>query len=515
MTRPPIYLDYAATTPVDPAVIRAMTDVLGVEFGNPSAVTHDYGRRAAARIERAAAQTAALIGAQPREIIFTSGTTESNNLAILGVARRNADRGRHIVTSRIEHKSVLDPCRELRREGFEVTFVEPDARGVVDPARIESVLRPDTRLVSLQHVNNEIGVIQDIAAIGALCRARNIFFHSDAAQSIARLAVDVSRLDIDALSFSAHKLYGPKGIGALYLRERARPLLGAIMFGGGQGRGLRPGTMPVHQVIGLGVACELATPLLAPEAARQEELARRLWSQLEPLGEIHLNGAGAPRVGGIVNVSIEGVHGEMLMASLEDLALSSGSACDSARGEPSFVLRALGRSPALAESSLRFSFGRQTTAAEVDEAARRTAEVVRSLRARSPARARESQPGDGGPTGRRLRLPGAQPGSRVLSGEAGGPQHEAWVRWQLVVDEHGTVQDALYRSRSCPHTEGALGWLQKRLPGRPLSNLLPDGPLEWARALGVPPEKLGALLVVEDALNACLRHDGDYGDLTD
>jgi cysteine desulfurase len=382
----PIYLDYAATTPVAPEVAHAMSEALiaAPEYGNSGSVTHVFGRRAGARIESARAQVAALIGASPDEIIFTSGATESNNLAILGVARANADRGRHIITSRIEHKAILDPCKQLEREGFTVTYLAPDANGVIAPESVRGALRPDTTLVSIMHANNEIGVVQDIRAIAEVCREHGIPVHTDAAQSVGK--IPAGRLEVDFLSFTAHKLYGPQGISALYVRKDMRPQLRAIAFGGGQERGLRPGTLPLHQIIGFGVACELAMRALATEPARIARLRDRLWKALQRLDGVHLNGESAPRLAEILNVSFEGVEGESLVTALPMLALTTGSACNSASGEPSYVLRALGRSTQLAQSSLRFSLGRTTTEIDIDRAAAAVIRQVERLRSVSPAR---------------------------------------------------------------------------------------------------------------------------------
>jgi cysteine desulfurase len=402
----PIYLDYAATTPVEPTVARAMSAALNAtaSYGNAGSITHAFGRRAAARIEAARAQVAGLIGAQPEDIVFTSGATEANNLAILGIARANADRKRHIITSRIEHKAVLDPCKQLEREGFTVTYLAPNANGQITPDAVEAWLRPDTALVSIMHVNNETGVIQDIRAIGALCRARGVPFHTDGAQSVGKLPMrvresaassanggtriahtDVEVLPIDMLSFTAHKIYGPQGIGALYVRPEVRPLLRPVTFGGGQERGLRPGTLALHQIVGFGVACEIAAWAVAKEPARLATLRDRMWQALQRLGGVHLNGEAAPRVAEILNVSFEGVEGESLVTGLTSLAVTTGSACNSASGEPSYVLRALGRGTELAQSSLRFSFGRATSDADIDQAAAAVIAQVEKLRRVSPA----------------------------------------------------------------------------------------------------------------------------------
>jgi cysteine desulfurase len=506
--REPIYLDYAATTPVDPAVARLVGESLGSEFGNASSATHAFGRRAHTQVEAARAKVAALIGAQPRDVVFTSGATESNNLAILGTARANADRGRHIVTSRIEHKAVLDPCKRLEKEGFSVTYVLPDVEAV------RAALRPDTVLVSIMHVNNETGVIQDVASIGAMCRERGIAFHCDAAQSVDRLPIDVRTLAVDFLSFTAHKLYGPKGVGAFYIRKESRPLLQPITFGGGQERGLRPGTLPAHQIAGFGLACEISAARREAEQKRLSALAQALWNGLRTLEGVHLNGEAAPRVHGIVNVSFEGVEGESLVTGLTTLALSTGSACNSASGDASYVLRALGRNAQLAQSSLRFSLGRQTTAEDIESAVAAVKREVERLRAVSPAsgagsiarqgtsQARAEVEGDGLSPITRQYFEGL-PGAGVLEGrvgEAGGVAQEAWVRFHVAF-ENGTVKAARFQAYGCPHTLAVAAWLTEQLPGR---REVPGAPQEWATKFSAPVEKLGRLLIVEDALRASL-----------
>ena len=487
----PVYLDYAATTPVDPAVAAAMAGCLTPEgdFGNASS-SHLFGRAAAARIERARAQVAALIGAAPDEIVFTAGATESNNLAILGAARANADRGRHLVSARTEHKAVLDPLKRLEKEGFAVTYLVPGPSGLIAPAAVAAALRADTQLVSLMYVNNETGVLQDIAAIGAVCRERGVTFHSDCAQAAGKVALDARALPVDLLSLTAHKLYGPKGIGALYLRRSARARLQPITFGGGQEQGYRPGTLATHQIVGFGAACELAAASLGPEGARLAALRDRLWELLEPLGGVHLNAAAAPRVPGILNVSFEGVEGESLVTGLREIAVSTGSACNSASGEASYVLRAIGRSALLAGSSLRFGLGRFTTGPDIELAAAAVAREVGRLRELSPAA------GAGGT------LPGG-----VVTGEAGGPGEETWVRFRLRIDGD-TVKEARFQAFGCPHTLDVAGWLCRELRGRTRAALLPGTPAEWAQQRSVPVEKLGRLLVIEDALRACLLHWG-------
>ena len=519
----PIYLDYAATTPVDPLVAAAMNECLGVDgdFANPASVTHAPGRRAQARVERAREEVAALIGAAPAEIVFTSGATESNNLALLGVARANADRGRHIVSSRIEHRAVLDPCRRLEKEGFSLTYVAPDRAGRICPEAVLAALRSDTVLVSLMHVNNEIGVVQDIAAIGAICRARDIPLHTDAAQSAGKLPIDVGALSVDFLSLTAHKFYGPKGIGALFVRAGSRARLAAVSFGGGQEQGLRPGTLATHQIVGFGAACTLARER-AGEAERLGRLRDALWRGISVLGGTHLNGAGAPRISDILSVSIEGVEGESLVAGLTELAVSTGSACSSATGEPSYVLRALGRTSALTQSTLRFSLGRHTTEEDIDRAVAAVTREVARLRAASPAyfpritadstiklpdtRFIEADPLD--PAVRRwfesLPRSGTLKGAPgVISGEAGGVERDAWVCFHLQIADD-VVKDARFQAYGCPHTLAVSAWLTAQLPGRKLSELSLGEPADWARALSVPVEKLGRLLVVEDALRACV-----------
>ncbi len=484
-----VYLDYAATTPVDPAVATEMAACLteSGDFGNASS-THVFGRRAAARVETARAQVAALIGAEPDEITFTSGATESNNLAVLGVARANADRGRHIVTTRIEHKAVLDPCKRLEREGFSVTYLTPDRQGRIDPEIVRAALRPDTVLVSIMYVNNEIGVMQDVGAIGALCRDRGVAFHTDAAQAVGKIPVDVRTLPVDFLSFTAHKIYGPKGVGALYTRRASRPLLQPVSFGGGQERGLRPGTLATHQIVGLGVACEMAANLVGEEQPRLTALRERLWNGLEGLGGTHLNGAGSARIPGILNVSFEGVEGESLVTGLTDLAVSTGSACNSASAEPSYVLRALGRDTQLAQSSLRLTVGRYTKVADVDFAIEAVKREVTRLRELSPASE------DAGLA--------ATTDAVTLTGEAGGPSQETWVRFHLTTAS-GIVKAARFKAYGCPHTLAVVDWLTRRLPGRTRDDGPPGTPALWAEELSVPVERLGRLLVVEDALLAC------------
>ncbi|HEX4300734.1 MAG TPA: IscS subfamily cysteine desulfurase [Gammaproteobacteria bacterium] len=377
-----IYLDYAATTPVDPKVAAKMADCLTVDglFANPASV-HGPGRAARAAVEEARAQVAALVNATSQEIVFTSGATESDNLAIKGAAHFRSDRGRHIITSRIEHKAVLDAVKQLEKEGFEVTWLKPDADGLIQPAAVEASLREDTILVSLMHANNELGVVNDIAAIGKQVRAHGATFHVDAAQSAGKLPIDLKHLDVDLMSFAAHKVYGPKGIGALYVRREPRVNLEPLIHGGGHEQGLRSGTLATHQIVGMGTAFQLARELLGSEAPRLTALRERLWHKLQAIPGVLLNGHATQRLPGILNLSFPGVEGESLLYACEELAVSSGSACNAADREPSYVLRALGRDEQLAGASLRFSLGRFSTEAEVDRAAELVIEQYRRLTA--------------------------------------------------------------------------------------------------------------------------------------
>jgi len=384
----PAYLDYAATTPVDPRVAARMSEYLthtGV-FGNPSSL-HHYGRLARAEVEHARAQVAGLIHAPAAQVVWTSGATESNNLAILGTARaaRTARAsGGHIVTARTEHKSVLDPCHRLEREGFQVTYLQTDRDGLIDPAQLRAALRADTLLVSIMHANNEIGVLQDIEALAAICRECGVPLHVDAAQSAGKVDIDVQRLGVDLLSFTAHKLYGPKGIGALYFAAVRRAQLQPLIFGGGHERGLRSGTLPVHQIVGFGAACELAGAQRGADAAHCERLRARLWQGLAAGGDVLLNGHASQRLASVLNVSFPGVEGESLLMGLPELAVSTGSACNSDSDEPSYVLRALGRDAELAQSSLRFSLGRFSSEQDVEVAIAAVTREVQRLRAVAP-----------------------------------------------------------------------------------------------------------------------------------
>jgi cysteine desulfurase len=382
----PIYFDYAATTPADPRVVQAMVECLTLEgnFGNPASRSHVFGWKAEEAVEQARQHVADLVKCDPREIVWTSGATESDNLAIKGVAHFYHTRGKHIVTSKIEHKAVLDSCRQLEREGFEVTYLEPDNKGLIHPEAVAAAIRPDTILVSIMHVNNEIGVINDIKAIGAVCRERKVLFHVDAAQSTGKVEIDVEDMMVDLMSFSAHKTYGPKGIGALFVRRKPRVRLEAQMHGGGHERGFRSGTLATHQIVGMGEAFRLARLEMQVDNERIAQLRDRLLAGIKDLEEVYVNGDISHRIAGNLNVSFNFVEGESLIMALKDLAVSSGSACTSASLEPSYVLRALGLNDELAHSSLRFSIGRFTTEADVDYAIGRIRDAVTKLRELSP-----------------------------------------------------------------------------------------------------------------------------------
>jgi len=382
----PIYMDYSATTPVDPRVAEKMCACLTPDgiFGNPASRSHAFGWAAEEAVETARRQIAALVNADPKEIAFTSGATESDNLAIKGAAQFYQKRGRHIVTCKTEHKAVLDTCRQLEREGFEVTYLDPEPNGLIDLRKLDAAIRDDTVLVSIMHVNNEIGVIQDIAAIGELTRERKTLLHVDAAQSTGKVHIDLERMPVDLMSFSAHKTYGPKGIGALYVRRKPRVRLEAQMHGGGHERGLRSGTLPVHQIVGMGEAFRIAGEEMDADNQRVLVLRQRLWDGIRGIDQVFLNGDEEHRVAGNLNVSFAYVEGESLIMALKDLAVSSGSACTSASLEPSYVLRAIGREDELAHSSIRFTLGRFSTAEEVDYAVGKIREQVGRLRELSP-----------------------------------------------------------------------------------------------------------------------------------
>ncbi|MCL9783936.1 IscS subfamily cysteine desulfurase [Vibrio sp. S4M6] len=382
----PIYLDYSATCPVDPRVAEKMVQYMTMDgtFGNPASRSHRYGWQAEEAVDTAREQIAELLNADPREIVFTSGATESDNLAIKGAAHFYGKKGKHIITCKTEHKAVLDPCRQLEREGFEVTYLEPESNGIIDLKKLEAAMREDTIFVSIMHVNNEIGVIQDIAAIGELCRERKIIFHVDAAQSAGKLPIDVQEMKIDLISLTSHKIYGPKGVGALYVRRKPRIRLETQMHGGGHERGFRSGTLPTHQIVGMGEAFRIAQEEMQQDLEHAQALSDRLLAGIKDMEAVTINGDLEQRLPNNLNISFAFVEGESLLMSLKDLAVSSGSACTSASLEPSYVLRALGLDDELAHSSIRFSFGRFTTEEEVDYAVEQIRVAVNKLRDMSP-----------------------------------------------------------------------------------------------------------------------------------
>jgi cysteine desulfurase len=536
----PIYLDYAASTPLDPRVAAVMAECLTSPEAqaNPASATHGPGLAALERVEAARREVAALIGADPAGIVFTSGATEANNLALFGVARaaRRADQAQkgnphlapHIVSARTEHKSVLDALRQLEREGFAVTLVEPDETGRVPPEAIETALRANTILVSLMLANNEIGVLNDVAAVATLAAARGVLVHSDASQAVGKLPVDVRQLAVDFLSLTAHKFYGPKGSGALYVREAARARIAPLHFGGGHERGLRSGTLATHQVVGLGAAARIAREQLVHDAAHARDLATRLARELETIPGMRFNDRHADGAPGLINASFEGVEGESLITGLPEIAVSSGSACSSASREPSYVLRALGRDAELAQSSLRISLGRFTTAAEVDSAATAVRAEVARLRllagtstevAAEPRFARDSSLATGNtllgralsPLARQYFLAPARPPqypadampADILQGRAGREVDGTAVLFELKIAV-GIVKSARFTAYGCPHTVAVVAWLCETLEGARLQTPALGSPTDWARKFAVPAEKLGRLLIVEDALGAAL-----------
>lgn len=487
-----IYLDYAASTPVAPEVVAAVTRVLGepVLAANPAAGTHAPGRHAAAVVERARVSVAALVNADPDEMVFTSGATESDNLAIIGTARFRRSRGRHLVTALTEHKAVLESCRHLASEGWRVTWLRPGADGLIAADAVAAALEPDTVLVSLMHANNETGDITDVAAIGRVCRQRGVLLHVDAAQSAGRLPIDVRAMQIDLLSLSAHKLYGPKGIGALFIdRERVRRVE-PLLFGGGQERGLRPGTLPTHQIVGMGEAFRIAAGRIGADRQHVTRLRDRLWSRLEAIPGVLRNGHPARNTGHILNVSVAGVEGESLHAALEELAVASGAACTSLTDEPSYVLRVLGRSPALARSAIRFSFGRSTTIDDIDRAAAVCAGAVAELRQLAPGAATAP--------------PAPEPAGTVLArGEAGSEDAGTRIVFTARVRD-GRVARLEARVFGCPHTRAACDRAVQLLTGATVAELGRLEPRVLGADLGIPPEKAGRLLIIQDALRNCL-----------
>jgi len=382
----PIYLDYASTTPVDSRVAKKMTDHLTLDgnFGNPASRSHKFGWKAEESVEEARSHVANLVNCDPREIVWTSGATEADNLAIKGIANFYKSKGMHIITSKIEHKAVLDPCRQLERDGFEITYLEPNDGGLITPRSVKDAIRDDTILISIMHINNELGTINDLEGVGSLARENGIFFHVDAAQSTGKVNIDLSSLPVDLMSFSAHKTYGPKGIGALFVRRKPRVRIEAQIHGGGHERGMRSGTLPTHQIVGMGEAFRLAKEEMDTDKERIHSLHNRFYDSVSKIEEVYVNGDFKNKVSNILNISFAYVEGESLIMALKDIAVSSGSACTSASLEPSYVLRALGIKDELASSSIRFSFGRFTTDEEVDYTLVLINHAVERLRELSP-----------------------------------------------------------------------------------------------------------------------------------
>ena len=382
----PIYFDYASTTPADPRVVKKMQECLSLDgnFGNPASRSHSFGWKAEEATEEARSNVASLVNCDPREIVWTSGATESDNLAIKGSARFNKSKGNHIITSKVEHKAVLDSCRQLEREGFEISYLDPNSNGIITPEMVLNSITDKTILVSLMHINNEIGVINDIESIGKITREKGIIFHVDAAQSTGKLPIDLSKLEIDLMSFSAHKTYGPKGIGAMYARRKPRVRLEAQIHGGGHERGMRSGTLATHQIVGMGEAFRIAKEDMFEDNIRIKSLRDKFWKGLKDMEEVYLNGDPEHRAAGFLNVSFNYVEGESLIMALKDIAVSSGSACTSASLEPSYVLRAIGLKDELAHSSIRFAIGRFTTEEEIEYTIGLVRNAVEKLRQLSP-----------------------------------------------------------------------------------------------------------------------------------
>jgi cysteine desulfurase len=484
------YLDYAATAPVEPRVAQRMAEVLALPPGN-AASNHAAGRAAQRLIDTARAQVAGLVGADPADIVFTSGATESNNLAITGTARAALARGSkpHVITLATEHKSVLEPVRALQSQGVAVTILRPDACGLLDAATLAAAIRPETCLVSLLHVNNETGVAQDLAALLRVCAEHHVPLHVDASQSAGKLPLDVAGIAL--LSFTAHKLGGPQGVGALHVAPAHRGSIQAQLLGGGHERGLRAGTLATHQIVGFGLACELAGQRREAEAARLSGLRERLWRGLRDLPGTLLNGHPQARAPGILNVTFAGVEGESLFTGLAELTLATGSACNSRSGEPSYVLRALGRDTAQAQSSLRFSLGWASTEDDISAAIEAVQRVHGDLWNLSPARPLPLQGWEGVAQGHAM-------------GEAGAERLGTWVRFVALV-ENGVIQDARLQVYGCPHTTAACRHVLAKLPGQPHAAPAVGTPEQWRVAVAAPVEKLGQMLIIEDALVALCR----------
>jgi cysteine desulfurase len=486
-----IYLDYAATTPVDEQVLEAMQRCLGASgpFANPAS-GHAAGLAARSLVEQARGQVADLIHADAAEIIWTSGATEADNLALIGAAHFRRGRGQHIITALTEHPAVLGSCQYLESEGFDVTYLRPDEEGLVQPEAVRAAIRGDTVLVSIMHVNNEIGVVQDIASIGHICRERDVLFHVDAAQSTGRERIHVREQCIDLLSMSAHKIHGPKGVGALFLeRDRIRRVE-PILHGGGQERALRPGTVATHQVVGMGTAYALAEARMSSDRVYVNQLREHLWRKISKIPGVFLNGHPEQRVCHILSVSVTGVEGESLLHGLGGLVVSSGSACASDSDEPSQVLRSLGRPDHLARSTVRFSLGRHTREEEIDFAAECFTSVIDKLRAMAP------------PTGKSQHAKTSSDDAG-FRGEAGSEELGTRVVFKGRADD-GRIAELSFKVYGCPHTVSACQLVAGRLKGQRLSSLPEIEPGELAQELDLPREKMGRLLIVQDALRNCL-----------
>ena len=535
----PVYFDYAATTPVDKRVAEKMMRYLTTDgvFGNPASRSHLFGWKAEEAVEEAREEVARLLNADTREIVWTSGATEADNLAIKGVARFYRDRGRHIVTAATEHKAVLDTCRQLEREGFEVTYLNPDSEGIISADQVGQALRDDTILVSLMHVNNETGTVTDVEAIGAMTRERGIFFHVDAAQSAGKIPIDTARMNIDLMSVCAHKIYGPKGVGALYVRRKPRVRLEAMIHGGGHERGMRSGTLPVHQLAGMGEAFRLARELMDEEVPRIRQLRDRLRNSLTEMEETFVNGSQEHCVCGIVNVSFNFVEGESLLMALKDIALSSGSACTSASLEPSYVLRALGRSDELAHSSLRFSLGRFTTTEEVDYAVSKVRQAVSRLRELSPLWDMYRD----GVDLRKLHIKnkktdkscGVLPpedkdmaysekvidhyenprnvgklddnDEQVGTGMVGAPACGDVMRLQIRVNDDGVIEDARFKTYGCGSAIASSSLATEWMKNKTLDEALDIRNKDIAEELALPPVKIHCSVLAEDAIKEAIR----------
>lgn len=516
----PIYLDYGATTPVDPRVVQAMLVWLGAHFGNPASGSHAWGQEAAEAVEQARAHVADLIGAQPRDIVWTSGATESINLALKGAAQFYQDKGKHLITLKTEHKAVLDTMHELERQGFEVSYLDVQPNGLLDLAQLEAAIRPDTILASVLFVNNEIGVVQDVAAIGALCRAKGVLLHVDAAQATGRVAIDLASLPIDLMSMTAHKTYGPKGVGALYVRRKPLVRLQAQIHGGGHERGMRSGTLPTHQIVGMGEAFRLAKAQMAQDLAHASALQQRLYQGLQGLqglAQMRINGDQSQHVPQNLSVSFEGIQGEALMQGIqEQLAVSSGSACTSASQEPSHVLLALGLGHALAHSSLRITFGRFTTESEIDQAIASITHTVTRLRHISPLCTLE-QTEEAAATTADIALLDIPPrvGSFAAdalglgSAQVGTADSGAIIALQIQVQldkQTGSevIAQARFKAFGCPDTIATAAWLAQWLEGKTLEQASALSSTDAVQALALAPVKLHCALLAEDAAKAAL-----------